>query len=95
MARYPEEKQIREKCTSSFCKTERLFRKFNPNRNPCVSILAMDEYGVWDDNTGWNGEIYCTGCHRRVVYVGHEYESKAKVEKKLRKLWHVANEEVE
>ena len=53
------------------------------------------DFGAYSHGTGWCGEIYCTSCGRRVFYVGNNIESKVLVEKKLRRLWHVANEVVE
>ena len=91
MGFYPEQKLIREKCSTHLCE---VFRNGKTVRKRCDSILEMDEYGAWSRDTGWSGDIYCTGCGRRVTYVGASYEKKADVEKKLRKLWHVANEEV-
>ena len=76
-------KSIREKCTYAICEHLRPKRK---------SMLTMEDYGAWSSYTGWSGEIKCDGCGRRVEYVGDMFEKKADVERKLRKLWHVANE---
>lgn len=51
-----------------------------------------DHFGDWSEHSGWSGEIFCTECGRTVMYAGHRCERKADVEKKLRELWHVANE---
>lgn len=82
-----EPKSIREKCSFFIC------RDFKPKRK---SVLRMaDSYGDYSNETGWYGSIECTGCWRRVEYVGTIAEKKSDVERKLRELWHVANSEVE
>ncbi len=58
-----------------------------------MTLMEMDpDFGAYSHGTGWMGEIHCTCCGRRVVYVGNSVESKVSVKKKLRRLWHVANE---
>ena len=76
---------IRDKCSYNVC---RLIRK----RDSKAVLEMADMFGEWNHETGWCGEIYCTTCGRRVEYVGNVCESKADVEKKLRMLWHIANE---
>lgn len=79
------EQSIRDKCTYGICQTIK--------KQESKAILEMaDEFGEWNHKTGWRGEIYCTTCGRRIEYVGNICESKADVEKKLRMLWHMANE---
>ena len=81
------EKNIREKCSNVICEM------FYPKRQ---TVLFMDDYGAWSDETGHNVEIWCQRCGgRRVVYVGSRNEKKSDVERKGRKLWHLANERVE
>lgn len=84
---FGDERKIREKCSTLNCDLCRI------GGGKCDSIIFMEEYGAYSYETGWSGEIYCEGCGRRVEYVGTAVEKKADVERILRKLWHVANEE--
>ena len=82
------ERTIRDKCSYIVCQ--------GIKKNESKAVLEMaDTFGEWSHTTGWSGEIYCTTCGRRVEYVGNICESKADVEKKLRFLWHMANETVD
>lgn len=81
------ERSIRDKCTNSIC---RLY----PNRKAVIRMAPSWDFGGYSAGTGWYGEISCDRCGRRVEYVGSTSEKKADVERTLRKLWRVANEEV-
>jgi len=78
-------KSIREKCSYSIC------RLLYPKRKSILTMAPEWDYGGYSERTGWYGEIECSECGRRVEYVGAKCEKKADVERKLRELWHVAN----
>ena len=82
------ELKIREKCSYPIC-------RYMPKRETILSMAPEWDYGGYSANTGWYGSIECSGCGRRVEYVGAAFEHKADVERTLRKLWHAANSDVE
>ena len=82
-----EPSRTREKCSTTLCR----IKQKHSDKEP-VLIFIDPDFGSWDYGTGWQGEIYCPECGKRVKYVGASSETKASVEKKLRRLWRVANE---